>query len=62
MRQEFFGLIPYGSGHQVSGADTPLGRLERKMEFTWWVKIKTEEGAVGWTKHPENFSNKDACG
>lgn len=31
-------------------------------DLTWWVKVKNRRGQVGWTKLPENFDNKDACG
>lgn len=29
---------------------------------TWWVKVKTTSGIVGWTISRRNFSNQDACG
>jgi hypothetical protein len=29
---------------------------------TWWVKVKTTSGIVGWTISHGNFSNQDACG
>ena len=29
---------------------------------TWWVKLKTKSGIVGWTTSHGNFSNQDACG
>lgn len=29
---------------------------------TWWVKLKTKAGGVGWTTSHRNFSNQDACG
>ena len=28
---------------------------------TWWVKVKTRDGVVGWTKDSKNFGNMDAC-
>jgi hypothetical protein len=30
------------------------GRVE------WWVKIRTKDGVIGWTKESEKFSGKDA--
>jgi hypothetical protein len=30
--------------------------------YTWWVKLQTVSGAVGWTVSHGNFSNQDACG
>ena len=38
------------------------GKLERKLKVTWWVKVRSKDGLVGWTHRPENFGNKDACG
>ena len=29
---------------------------------TWWVKVKTDGGIVGWTKDTENFGNMGGCG
>jgi len=31
-------------------------------QSTWWVKVKTKSGIVGWTISHGNFSNQDACG
>ena len=33
-----------------------------KPKTTWWVKLKTSSGAVGWTVEHHNFENQDACG
>jgi hypothetical protein len=30
--------------------------------ITWWVKLKTRSGAIGWTVDHSNFGNQDACG
>ena len=38
---------------------TPVTEDERSG--TWWVKVKTRDGAVGWTKDHKNFGNMDAC-
>jgi hypothetical protein len=38
------------------------GKLEKDLKVTWWVKIRSKEGWVGWTDETENFSNMDACG
>jgi hypothetical protein len=27
----------------------------------WWVKVRTKEGVVGWSKSHENFGDMDAC-
>jgi hypothetical protein len=44
----------YNPGDQLSTQDYP--------EVVWWVKIRTRDGKVGWSRHPDNFGNKDACG
>ncbi len=33
-----------------------------KPKTTWWVKLKTSSGAIGWTVEHHNFENEDACG
>jgi hypothetical protein len=33
-----------------------------KPKSTWWVKLKTSAGAIGWTVEHGNFENQDACG
>ena len=38
---------------------TPVTEDERWG--TWWVKVKTGDGVVGWTKDHKNFGNMDAC-
>lgn len=29
---------------------------------TWWVKVRTPGGLVGWTDRPDRFGNIDGCG
>ena len=31
------------------------GFFERKPDSTWWVKVRTGSGLVGWTDEPTNF-------
>ena len=54
---------PFEKSHP-SCEETPncWGKLERKLQVEWWVKIRSAEGWVGWTDRAENFSNKDSCG
>lgn len=33
-----------------------------KPEITWWVKLKSPSGVIGWTVERGNFANVDACG
>ena len=35
--------------------------IERKPESTWWVRIQTPSGAVGFTDDPWSFGGKDGC-
>jgi hypothetical protein len=37
------------------------GKVPRP-KTTWWVKIKTSSGVIGWTIDQKNFENQDACG
>ena len=41
---------------------TCWGKRMAFPESTWWVKVKTPDGRVGWSRKPENFGDKDACG
>ncbi len=34
----------------------------KQPKATWWVKLKTRSGAIGWTVEHGNFGNQDACG
>jgi len=33
-----------------------------KPKTTWWIKLKSSSGVVGWTVEHGNFDNQDACG
>jgi hypothetical protein len=55
--EEDFGFSPQGTSAYTS----EFGRFEKEPVSVWWVLIKTEDGEVGWTENPDNFSNKDAC-
>jgi hypothetical protein len=52
-----------------SGVEAPNGegcqrkcnaKLLKAGRWEWWVKIKTKDGTVGWTKKSEKFAGKDA--
>ena len=36
--------------------------LVEAPQTIWWVKIRAADGREGWTRQPEHFGNKDACG
>jgi hypothetical protein len=31
-------------------------------ETEWWVKVRTENGAIGWILAPQDFQGMDSCG
>jgi hypothetical protein len=35
---------------------------ELQGSAVWWVKVRAQSGAVGWTKEPGNFGGMDGCG
>jgi hypothetical protein len=37
-------------------------KATRQPESVWWVKIRSKQSKVGWSKLPDNFDNKDQCG
>jgi len=46
-------------------SDSPEGcwaKPEGKYQATWWVKVRLESGAEGWSNEPDNFGNKDSLG
>ena len=42
--------------------NNPALKLINEPKSVWWVKIRNRKGQIGWTKMPDNFDNKDACG
>lgn len=47
---------PYGGKRLLT-----WGEIDGEYNMTWWVKIRTQDGLVGWTHQVENFSNQDSC-
>lgn len=65
MHEEDLGFSPYGGGSPGARCENKKecwGELEKELKFTWWVKVRSREGWEGWSKQPERFANKDACG
>ncbi len=64
MHEEDLGFSPYGGspGARCENERQCWGELESELKFTWWVKVRSQEGWEGWTDQPEHFENKDACG
>lgn len=38
------------------------GDSQRSMLSEWWIKIRTKDGKVGWTREGKNFSGLNGCG
>jgi hypothetical protein len=55
---------PYNPDQKCGDSDPAncYGELDRKLKMTWWIKIKTKDGLVGWTNQGDNFDGKDSCG
>jgi hypothetical protein len=50
-----------GSGIDGAGCNRKCNaKLVKPGRYEWWVKIKTKEGLVGWTKDTDKFAGKDA--
>ena len=64
MQYDELGFSPYGgsSGTRCENEEHCWGELEKELEFSWWVKLRSKEGWEGWSDQPDNFGNKDACG
>lgn len=65
MFEEDLGFSPYGGSPGKRCEKQPgycWGELEKELRFTWWVRVKSSDGWVGWSDTPENFSNKGECG
>jgi hypothetical protein len=64
MFEEDLRFSPYGGspGKRCEKSSYCWGELDTELKFTWWVKIGSSEGWMGWSDKPGNFSKKDACG
>ena len=57
--EEFDGSgVKYGNGLGCNRKCNAVARKTGRSE--WWVKVKTKNGLVGWTKDGERFDGKDA--
>ncbi len=52
---------PYGGTAGTRCETCSHGSLLRELQTTWWVRIRTRDGRVGWSDQPEQFNGKDAC-
>jgi len=48
------GIIGGGIQPDITGKFR-IGRWLREVNSTWWVKIKTKSGIIGWTDKPDSF-------
>jgi len=57
------GFSPYGgsAGKRCEADNLCVGELEEELDTTWWIKIKTVDGLIGWTFEATNFIGKDSC-
>jgi len=64
MSEESLGFSPYDSsnGKRCEISEECWGELDKELQTTWWVKIKSADGWVGWTNQGGNFSGADQCG
>lgn len=64
MYEEKLGFSPYGGsmGSRCEVKELCWGEMDKELDQTWWIKIKTAKGVTGWTTQSENFSGADACG
>jgi hypothetical protein len=49
--EDAFGSVPFSEDL----------RVESRPKTEWWVKIRSEQGKVGWSKETEAFDHMDAC-
>lgn len=64
MYEENLGFSPYGGsmGDRCQVEAQCWGELDKNLDQTWWIKIRTRKGLIGWTTQSEDFSGADACG
>jgi hypothetical protein len=64
LEEEDLGFSPYGgsAGARCENNEECWGELEKELKFSWWIKVRVNDGLEGWSNQPEHFSNKDACG
>lgn len=62
--EENIGFSPYGGsmGKRCEVENLCWGELEKELRMTWWIKIRSADGWIGWTNLGENFSGADECG
>src|SRR5207248_2311291 len=52
-----------GSGIEGMGCNRNCNATLVKTERAeWWVKVRTKDGVIGWTKDTDKFSGKDSLG
>jgi hypothetical protein len=62
MSQEQLDFSPYNDGAYGLGSGSGWGRLDKRLQSTWWVKMRLKGGRVAWTYHRNDYGNRDACG
>ncbi len=56
-RIENLNFSPWGgsNGKRCELTDHCWGELDRVLKITWWIKVKSAQGWVGWTTHGNHF-------
>ena len=64
MYEENLEFSPYGGsmGKRCEVDNLCWGELDKDLQMTWWIKIKSPDGWIGWTNQGEHFSGADLCG
>ena len=57
LKRADLGFSPWGgsSGDRCERDPNCLGFLERKLQFSWWIKVRTSEGVEGWVLDANAF-------
>jgi hypothetical protein len=58
----FYKVWYRGQIAQMGMDDNSAFKVNTRPESVWWVKIRNRRWQTGWSRQPENFDNKDACG
>jgi len=62
---QFYNAIEGSAFFYSDCADRPgtcNGTILEWPQFVWWARVRNSKGVEGWTREPDKFDNKDACG
>ena len=55
LAEQDLGFSPYGGTYGTRCVGCSRGELARELRSTWWIKIQTPTGDVGWSRQAGNF-------